>query len=236
MSRSFRKHCADDHTTQVIYYQAGVGTGTTISDSLTGGAFGAGVPEHIREAYSFICANWDDGDEIVLVGFSRGAFTARSVAGMIGALGLLNRSGMDNFYAIFKDIENARITGYEDEFPERPFGPKVKKPKRGPGSGFEAAYRKLLADVCAHPPLARWQGRLLPWRECRLMNARRTTEYTDTHPRRYDEAAHQGQGGWLLRHGGQPGHPKGVMVAVEGAKRGISRPRFSPASFSRILG
>jgi hypothetical protein len=151
MSRSFRKHCADDHTTQIVYYQAGVGTGTTISDSLTGGAFGTGVAEHIREAYSFICANWDDGDEIVLIGFSRGAFTARSVAGMIGALGLLNRSGMDNFYAIFKDIENARITGYQEEFPEKPFGAGVLKPARGPGSGFEAKYRTMLKDVCTHP-------------------------------------------------------------------------------------
>lgn len=44
LSRSFRKHCSD-HTTQVVYYQAGVGTGTTLSDSITGGAFGVGVAE-----------------------------------------------------------------------------------------------------------------------------------------------------------------------------------------------
>lgn len=108
--------------------------------------------QHIREVYSFLCANYDDGDEIVLLGFSRGAFTARSVGGMIGSLGLLTRRGMDDFYAIFKDVENAKIANYKDEFPERPFGlgkdgQPVPKPQRGPESGFESKYRDMLLAV-----------------------------------------------------------------------------------------
>lgn len=60
----------------------------------------------IREAYNFICVNYVDGDDIILVGFSRGAFTARSIADLIGSIGLLNVEGMAYFYSIFEDYEN----------------------------------------------------------------------------------------------------------------------------------
>lgn len=60
----------------------------------------------IRETYNFICTNYVNGDDIILVGFSRGAFTARSLADLIGSIGLLRVEGMANFYAIFEDYEN----------------------------------------------------------------------------------------------------------------------------------
>lgn len=60
----------------------------------------------IREAYNFICVNHVDGDDIVLIGFSRGAFTARSIADLIASIGLLNVEGMAYFYSIFEDYEN----------------------------------------------------------------------------------------------------------------------------------
>lgn len=60
----------------------------------------------IREGYNFICANYVDGDDIILIGFSRGAFTARSIADLIGSIGLLNTEGLDFFYPIFEDYEN----------------------------------------------------------------------------------------------------------------------------------
>lgn len=56
--------------------------------------------------YNFICTNYVDGDSIILIGFSRGAFTARSVADMIGSIGLLTPEGLDCFYTIFDDYEN----------------------------------------------------------------------------------------------------------------------------------
>jgi len=118
-----------------------VGTGSTIADIFTGGAFGRGVAEHMREAYSFICANYVDGDEIVLVGFSRGAFTARSVAGMISDLGLLTREGMEFYYQIFKDMENWRTPNYKDPFPGMPF---ENKPL---GEDAESVYRQKLLEV-----------------------------------------------------------------------------------------
>lgn len=75
------------------------------------------------------------------MGFSRGAFTARSVAGMIGDLGLLTRAGMEDFYPIFKDMQNWRTPGYKDPFPTVPF------PNKPKGQGAEKRYRQLLLDV-----------------------------------------------------------------------------------------
>jgi uncharacterized protein (DUF2235 family) len=87
---------------QIIYYHSGVGTGFSAVDMISGGLTGKGISENIREVYSFIAVNYTPGDEIVLIGFSRGAFTVRSVASMIRDIGLLTRAGMNNFYAIFK--------------------------------------------------------------------------------------------------------------------------------------
>lgn len=71
----------------------------------------------IREAYSFICANYVDGDSIILTGFSRGAFTARSIADLIASIGLLTTNGMTWFYSIFEDYENmADVTRGRKEF------------------------------------------------------------------------------------------------------------------------
>lgn len=78
---------------------------------------GTGLDEHIREAYAFIVQNYVEGDEIILLGFSRGAFTARSIAGLIDTVGLLTRGGMAHFYRIFKDYENMNIVKYENPVP-----------------------------------------------------------------------------------------------------------------------
>jgi len=65
-----------------------------------------GLDDDIRELYSFLCQNYADGDEIILTGFSRGAFTARSVADLVASVGLLTLAGYDHFYNIFEDYEN----------------------------------------------------------------------------------------------------------------------------------
>lgn len=104
ISRVFRRTCSDG-AHQVINYFPGVGTANAI-DRFTGGAFGMGLDQDIREVYNFVCANYVDGDDIILIGFSRGAFTARSVADMIASVGLLTPEGLDHFHAIFDDYEN----------------------------------------------------------------------------------------------------------------------------------
>lgn len=127
-----------DGIPQIIYYHSGVGTGSTFLDAITGGLMGTGISENIREVYSFIAANYTPGDEIVLIGFSRGAFTARSVAGIISDIGLLTREGMNDFYPIFKDQENFKNNRYHDIFPTIPFS---NKPR---GEDAQAEYKRRL--------------------------------------------------------------------------------------------
>jgi uncharacterized protein (DUF2235 family) len=74
---------------QVVYYDEGVGTG--LLDSITGGGFGLGLSDNVRQAYDWLVEKYCDEDEIFIFGFSRGAFTARSLVGLISRCGLLYR-------------------------------------------------------------------------------------------------------------------------------------------------
>lgn len=79
----------DDHgIQQIVFYHKGVGTGGWI-DRLRGGALGRGLDENVRDAYRFLVNNYVPGDEIYVFGFSRGAFTARSLCGLVTGVGLL---------------------------------------------------------------------------------------------------------------------------------------------------
>ncbi|GJE86180.1 DUF2235 domain-containing protein [Phanerochaete sordida] len=89
------------HVPQVVFYQSGVGTfGDKIIEELDG-FVGASLAEKVQEAYAFIAHNYRPDDEIFLFGFSRGAYTARMVALLIGAIGVLDRTEMDHFADIF---------------------------------------------------------------------------------------------------------------------------------------
>lgn len=89
---------------QVIYYHPGAGTEeASLWARVLGGMFGDGVPQDIAECYRFICDNHRAHDELIFLGFSRGAFTVRSVAGLVCALGFLNRAGIEQLPHIFKD-------------------------------------------------------------------------------------------------------------------------------------
>jgi len=79
---------------QNVFYHPGVGTGDLL-DKINGGLTGAGIDHNIKDVYTFLVQNYDDGDEIYLFGFSRGAYTARSVAGMIRNCGILKRADFD---------------------------------------------------------------------------------------------------------------------------------------------
>lgn len=73
----------------------------------------------------FICNNHatDDetDDEIFLFGFSRGAFTARSIAGLIAGVGLLTKAGLPYLAEVFKDFENRKNPKYQPANPDSPF-------------------------------------------------------------------------------------------------------------------
>ena len=87
---------AADGTLQIVYYDQGVGTGNVL-DKIGGGAFGDGLEANINDAYRFLIANYEPGDEIYLFGFSRGAFTARSIGGMIRRCGILRREFVKSY-------------------------------------------------------------------------------------------------------------------------------------------
>ncbi len=76
---------------QLVYYVSGVGAGSYAADRLLGGAFGFGLFHNVIASYRFLAQNYEPGDEIFILGFSRGAYTARSVAGMVGRVGLLTK-------------------------------------------------------------------------------------------------------------------------------------------------
>ena len=85
---------APDGTPQIAVYVPGVGAGAGASklqrwlDRVLGGALGWGLTRNIAEAYRHLALNHAPGDEIYIFGFSRGAYTARSLAGLIRASGL----------------------------------------------------------------------------------------------------------------------------------------------------
>lgn len=87
---------------QVVYYDPGVGTGgweydESIGDMRAKGdqATGYGLQKNVEDAYRYLMHYYEAGDKIFLFGFSRGAFTVRSLAGMLHKCGLLH-AGMDN--------------------------------------------------------------------------------------------------------------------------------------------
>ena len=64
-----------------MLYLRGVGTTGLKLETWIEGATGIGVDDNIRSPYQFIAQNYVPGDEIYLFGFSRDAFTVRSLAG-----------------------------------------------------------------------------------------------------------------------------------------------------------
>jgi len=93
-----------DQTKQRLYYDPGVGTlpepgiftkvGKRFSEVI-GLAFGAGLSWKVEEAYSYLMETWEPGDQVFLFGFSRGAYTARVLAGLLHSLGLLPRGNQN---------------------------------------------------------------------------------------------------------------------------------------------
>lgn len=84
-----------DDPSQLKYYDSGVGTDGTPFEHFFGGSMGAGLFQKIQDGYEFLSYVWDPGDEIYILGFSRGAYTARSLGGMIATFGVPNRN-LDN--------------------------------------------------------------------------------------------------------------------------------------------
>lgn len=86
-----KSYIVDTQTVQIAKYINGVGNSSVKLNRILGGAFGFGLIERIARGYTFISRNYVEGDKIFIVGFSRGAYTARALAGLIANKGLLAR-------------------------------------------------------------------------------------------------------------------------------------------------
>jgi len=99
---------------QACYYDPGVGTmpdarlvtsWTRKISQAFGLAFGTGLIQNVKEAYSFIMENYEQGDKLFLFGFSRGAYTARVIAALIFKIGVLpkgNQNLIDYAFDIYR--------------------------------------------------------------------------------------------------------------------------------------
>lgn len=100
---------------QLVYYSAGVGTQK--GEQLTGGMFGIGINEEVVTAYQWLVEHYEADAQMFIFGFSRGAFTARSLAGFISKCGLLKPGApisMKQLYARYRQgtVKSVRELGH----------------------------------------------------------------------------------------------------------------------------
>ncbi|MGI9238221.1 MAG: DUF2235 domain-containing protein [Woeseiaceae bacterium] len=104
---------AGDGIDQVVFYHDGLGTRGPM-DKVTGGAFGAGIEDNVRNIYRSIVYNYEPGDELYFFGFSRGAFTVRTLAGFMNLVGLVEKD--DDYYVpeIYRCYEENKGRGTKE--------------------------------------------------------------------------------------------------------------------------
>ncbi|MFG3206696.1 DUF2235 domain-containing protein [Streptomyces sp. NPDC048192] len=89
---------------QCVYYHSGVGTRPW--QHLSGGAFGVGLSQNVIDAYRYLVQTYEPPDELYFFGFSRGAFTVRSLAGLVRNCGILRREHADRIpaaWSLYRD-------------------------------------------------------------------------------------------------------------------------------------
>lgn len=97
----------DSGIPQLVFYLEGVGAGRgagrvgKFMDRSLGGMFGWGLLENIKDAYRQLIFNYEPGDEVHVFGFSRGAYTARSLVGLIRKAGILPRDRVNEINSAF---------------------------------------------------------------------------------------------------------------------------------------
>lgn len=96
----------NDGVDQVVFYDWGIGS---YHDSATGGAFGAGLDKNIKDGYRFLVHNYKKGDHIYLFGFSRGAYTVRSLCGLINNCSILKGSDANRVEEAFAMYKNPAV-------------------------------------------------------------------------------------------------------------------------------
>jgi uncharacterized protein (DUF2235 family) len=112
---------------QIVFYDQGVGSTGRKPTRVIDGAFGIGLSQNVLDAYRFLADNYREGDELFFFGFSRGAYTVRSLAGFMGMIGLLHKGDLHllpEAYGIYRmtrrnDAEKAARAGALDAFKKK---------------------------------------------------------------------------------------------------------------------
>ncbi|GAA4044823.1 DUF2235 domain-containing protein [Parerythrobacter jejuensis] len=110
----FIKPTGSNDITQTLYYNGGVGLGD-LGNRIAGGVFGAGLDDEIEKAFIFLSLNYEPEDEIYLFGFSRGAYTVRSLAGLIRSCGIFKRNNIGDIPKAMVLYRNRLIGPDHDE-------------------------------------------------------------------------------------------------------------------------
>ncbi len=118
---------------QLVEYISGVGANFYWTDRLLGGAFGLGLFANVVKAYRFLALNYEPGDEIYVFGFSRGAYTARSLVGMVDRVGLLTSDA----------LIDEKLPEAVDRYRQR----------RGRGRAFGSSNEEFKRDCCHEPEI-----------------------------------------------------------------------------------
>jgi uncharacterized protein (DUF2235 family) len=101
--RSLISSLSRDGREQRAYYSTGLGT--KFGERIRGGMFGRGIDTAITGAYEWLVDNYEEGDDIFIFGFSRGAYTARSLSGFVSTCGLLKKGsplGVNQMYKRYR--------------------------------------------------------------------------------------------------------------------------------------
>jgi len=108
------KNKGDDNISQIVFYDAGIGTGGKM-DKIFGGALGKGIDRNILDCYRFLILNYEPGDEVYLFGFSRGSYTVRSLAGLIYCSGLPGREHIRKIHEAYELYRDTKIKPSDTE-------------------------------------------------------------------------------------------------------------------------
>jgi len=97
---------------QIVFYDWGIGS---YHDKISGGGLGAGLEKNVMDGYRFLVHNYESGDEIYLFGFSRGAYTVRSLCGLINNCNILKGSEsnrIEEAFQLYKNPEHSPMSDY----------------------------------------------------------------------------------------------------------------------------
>jgi uncharacterized protein (DUF2235 family) len=103
---------------QLVHYEVGIATDVPERLKFAVGAIGLGVGDRMRGAYRFLAENYQDGDEIYLFGISRGAFEARSIAGLVALLGLTRSPSAEKVNEAWNAYEENKLREEPDTLGE----------------------------------------------------------------------------------------------------------------------